>query len=181
MRLQPCSRLDYNNIHWSPLLWRAQLTACLSLQKCPSITWRAPGARGSRGWGRRGSPEWLDVKAPPPPERSRTQRVAAQRVRRWVSADDEALIWWHVKSSSVAAACERKEACSSVQLNQWIIPHFQTKLACGDFVYFFPSCQPCAKKLEGGSLRVLPLPSTLQKRITEIDQQKEELKIEVSM
>lgn len=45
----------------------------------------------------------------------------------------------------------------------------------------FFTCQICVNKLEVGSLRVLPSPSMLQQRITEIDQQKEELKIEVSM
>ncbi|XP_037310763.2 pleckstrin homology-like domain family B member 3 [Pungitius pungitius] len=39
----------------------------------------------------------------------------------------------------------------------------------------------CIKKLEGGSLRYLPSPSILQRRITEIDQQKEELKIELQL
>ncbi|XP_029308335.1 pleckstrin homology-like domain family B member 3 [Cottoperca gobio] len=39
----------------------------------------------------------------------------------------------------------------------------------------------CIKKLELGSLRVLPSPSMLQQRITEIDQQKEELKIELQL
>lgn len=39
----------------------------------------------------------------------------------------------------------------------------------------------CVKKLEVGSLRVLPSPSMLQRRITEIDQQKEELKIELQL
>lgn len=39
----------------------------------------------------------------------------------------------------------------------------------------------CIKKLEAGSLRVLPSPSMLQQRITEIDQQKEELKIELQL
>lgn len=39
----------------------------------------------------------------------------------------------------------------------------------------------CIKKLEVGSLRVLPSPSMLQQRITEIDQQKEELKIELQL
>ncbi|KAL3980363.1 lysophospholipase III [Sarotherodon galilaeus] len=37
------------------------------------------------------------------------------------------------------------------------------------------------KKLEVGSLRVLPSPSMLQQRITEIDQQKEELNIELQL
>ncbi|XP_056300509.1 pleckstrin homology-like domain family B member 3 isoform X3 [Pseudoliparis swirei] len=37
------------------------------------------------------------------------------------------------------------------------------------------------KKLETGSLRVLPSPSLLQKRIAEIDQHKEELKIELQL
>lgn len=46
-----------------------------------------------------------------------------------------------------------------------------------DIVLF---CQSCVKKLEGGSLRLLPSPSKVQQRITEIEQQKEELKIEVS-
>ncbi|XP_049439908.1 pleckstrin homology-like domain family B member 3 [Epinephelus fuscoguttatus] len=39
----------------------------------------------------------------------------------------------------------------------------------------------CIKKLEVGSLRVLSSPSMLQQRITEIDQQKEELKIELQL
>ncbi|XP_035528349.1 pleckstrin homology-like domain family B member 3 isoform X2 [Morone saxatilis] len=39
----------------------------------------------------------------------------------------------------------------------------------------------CIKKLEVGSPRVLPSPSMLQRRITEIDQQKEELKIELQL
>ncbi|KAM7421344.1 hypothetical protein PAMA_015477 [Pampus argenteus] len=39
----------------------------------------------------------------------------------------------------------------------------------------------CIKKLEVGSLRILPSPSMLQQRITEIDQQKEELKIELQL
>lgn len=39
----------------------------------------------------------------------------------------------------------------------------------------------CVKKLEVGSLRVLPSSSMLQRRITEIDQQKEELKIELQL
>ncbi|XP_070823379.1 pleckstrin homology-like domain family B member 3 isoform X1 [Chaetodon trifascialis] len=39
----------------------------------------------------------------------------------------------------------------------------------------------CIKKLEVGSLRALPSPSMLQRRITEIDQQKEELKIELQL
>ncbi|XP_076004537.1 pleckstrin homology-like domain family B member 2 isoform X2 [Genypterus blacodes] len=39
----------------------------------------------------------------------------------------------------------------------------------------------CIKKLEVGSARVLPSPSMLQRRITEIDQQKEELKIELQL
>ncbi|XP_037642106.1 pleckstrin homology-like domain family B member 3 [Sebastes umbrosus] len=39
----------------------------------------------------------------------------------------------------------------------------------------------CVKKLEMGSLRVLPSSSMLQQRITEIDQQKEELKIELQL
>ncbi|KAM6935926.1 uncharacterized protein phldb3 isoform 2-T5 [Lycodopsis pacificus] len=40
----------------------------------------------------------------------------------------------------------------------------------------------CIKKLEAGSLRILPSsPSMLQQRITEIDQQKEELKIELQL
>ncbi|KAM9353307.1 pleckstrin homology-like domain family B member 2 [Symphorus nematophorus] len=39
----------------------------------------------------------------------------------------------------------------------------------------------CVKKLEVGSHRVLPSPSMLQRRITEIDQQKEELKIELQL
>ncbi|XP_034409813.1 pleckstrin homology-like domain family B member 3 isoform X2 [Cyclopterus lumpus] len=39
----------------------------------------------------------------------------------------------------------------------------------------------CIKKLETGSLRVLPSPSMLRQRITEIDQQKEELKIELQL
>uniref|UniRef100_A0A3Q1GT97 Pleckstrin homology-like domain, family B, member 3 n=1 Tax=Acanthochromis polyacanthus TaxID=80966 RepID=A0A3Q1GT97_9TELE len=46
------------------------------------------------------------------------------------------------------------------------------------FVIFF---QSCLKKLDVGSLKVLALPSMLQKRITEIDQQKEELKIELQL
>ncbi|XP_028985811.1 pleckstrin homology-like domain family B member 3 isoform X2 [Betta splendens] len=41
--------------------------------------------------------------------------------------------------------------------------------------------KPCVRKLDGGSLRVLTAPSTLQQRITEIDQQKEELKIELQL
>lgn len=46
----------------------------------------------------------------------------------------------------------------------------------------FPAfCQTSIKKLEVGLLRVLPSPSVLQQRITEIEQQKEELNIEVSM
>lgn len=51
-------------------------------------------------------------------------------------------------------------------------------LACGDFVCFF---QSCIKKLEAGSPRPLPSPSVIQRRITDIDQKKEELKIEVGM
>ncbi|XP_070692233.1 pleckstrin homology-like domain family B member 3 isoform X2 [Pempheris klunzingeri] len=39
----------------------------------------------------------------------------------------------------------------------------------------------CIKKLEVGSLRVLSSPSKLQQRIAEIDQQKEELKIELQL
>ncbi|XP_010743327.2 pleckstrin homology-like domain family B member 3 [Larimichthys crocea] len=39
----------------------------------------------------------------------------------------------------------------------------------------------CVKKLEVGSLRVLPSSSMLQRRITEIDQQREELKIELQL
>lgn len=39
---------------------------------------------------------------------------------------------------------------------------------------------PAFKKVEAGSLRVLPSTSVFQTRITEIDQKKEELKIEVS-
>ncbi|CAN9513878.1 unnamed protein product [Ophioblennius macclurei] len=39
----------------------------------------------------------------------------------------------------------------------------------------------CIKKLDGGSRRVLPSTSMLQQRITEIDQQKEELKIELQL
>ncbi|KAM8869856.1 pleckstrin homology-like domain family B member 3 isoform 1-T2 [Spinachia spinachia] len=39
----------------------------------------------------------------------------------------------------------------------------------------------CIRKLEGGSLRYLPSPCMLQRRITEIDQQKEELKIELQL
>ncbi|XP_029958309.1 pleckstrin homology-like domain family B member 3 isoform X2 [Salarias fasciatus] len=39
----------------------------------------------------------------------------------------------------------------------------------------------CIKKLESGSRRVLPSSSMLQQRITEIDQQKEELKIELQL
>ncbi|KAF3839457.1 hypothetical protein F7725_018174 [Dissostichus mawsoni] len=39
----------------------------------------------------------------------------------------------------------------------------------------------CVKKLELGSLRVLPSSSMLRQRITEIDQQKEELKIELQL
>ncbi|KAM3872943.1 pleckstrin homology-like domain family B member 2 [Diretmus argenteus] len=39
----------------------------------------------------------------------------------------------------------------------------------------------CMKQLEVGSARVLPSPSMLQQRITEIDQQKEELKIELQL
>lgn len=39
----------------------------------------------------------------------------------------------------------------------------------------------CIKKLEGGSLRALASPSKLQQRIAEIDQQKEELKIELQL
>ncbi|CAM9136793.1 unnamed protein product [Lampetra planeri] len=39
----------------------------------------------------------------------------------------------------------------------------------------------CVKKLEVGSLRVLSSPSKLHQRITEIDQQKEELKIELQL
>ncbi|XP_023131966.2 pleckstrin homology-like domain family B member 3 isoform X2 [Amphiprion ocellaris] len=39
----------------------------------------------------------------------------------------------------------------------------------------------CIKKLDVGSLKVLASPSMLQKRITEIDQQKEELKIELQL
>lgn len=41
--------------------------------------------------------------------------------------------------------------------------------------------QSCVKKLEGGSLRLLPSPSKVQQRITEIEQQKEELKIELQL
>lgn len=71
-----------------------------------------------------------------------------------------------------------------MQFNRWLIPLFKTKqftalrLACGQFAYFFSS-QPCNKKLDVGSLRILQSPSMLQQRITEIDQLKEELKIEV--
>ncbi|XP_075962950.1 uncharacterized protein phldb3 isoform X1 [Anarhichas minor] len=44
------------------------------------------------------------------------------------------------------------------------------------------SGRSCIKKLEAGSLRILPSsPSMLQQRITEIDQQKEELKIELQL
>ncbi|XP_018555345.1 pleckstrin homology-like domain family B member 3 [Lates calcarifer] len=43
------------------------------------------------------------------------------------------------------------------------------------------SDRSCIKKLEVGSLRVLSSPSMLQKRIAEIDQQKEELKIELQL
>lgn len=39
----------------------------------------------------------------------------------------------------------------------------------------------CIKKLESGSLRVLPSVSMLQRRITDIDQKKEELKIELQL
>ncbi|XP_061573315.1 pleckstrin homology-like domain family B member 3 isoform X2 [Cololabis saira] len=39
----------------------------------------------------------------------------------------------------------------------------------------------CVKRQEVGSLRALPLPSMLQHRITEINQQKEELKIELQL
>nr|XP_020508218.1 pleckstrin homology-like domain family B member 3 isoform X3 [Labrus bergylta] len=39
----------------------------------------------------------------------------------------------------------------------------------------------CVKKLEGGSLRILHSPSLVQRRITEIDQHKEELKIELQL
>ncbi|XP_034554188.1 pleckstrin homology-like domain family B member 3 [Notolabrus celidotus] len=39
----------------------------------------------------------------------------------------------------------------------------------------------CVKKLEGGSLRILTSPSVIQRRITEIDQHKEELKIELQL
>ncbi|KAM9309807.1 uncharacterized protein phldb3 isoform 2-T2 [Pholidichthys leucotaenia] len=39
----------------------------------------------------------------------------------------------------------------------------------------------CVKRLEFGSMRVLPSPSKLQQRITEIEQQKEELKIELQL
>ncbi|XP_071782709.1 pleckstrin homology-like domain family B member 2 isoform X2 [Centroberyx gerrardi] len=39
----------------------------------------------------------------------------------------------------------------------------------------------CSKQLAVGSARVLPSPSMLQQRITEIDQQKEELKIELQL
>ncbi|XP_071376439.1 pleckstrin homology-like domain family B member 3 isoform X2 [Centroberyx affinis] len=39
----------------------------------------------------------------------------------------------------------------------------------------------CSKQLAVGSTRVLPSPSMLQQRITEIDQQKEELKIELQL
>ncbi|CDR00935.1 unnamed protein product [Oncorhynchus mykiss] len=38
-----------------------------------------------------------------------------------------------------------------------------------------------AKRLEARSPRILPLPSMLQQRITEIDQQREELKIELQL
>ncbi|XP_026226792.1 pleckstrin homology-like domain family B member 3 isoform X2 [Anabas testudineus] len=41
--------------------------------------------------------------------------------------------------------------------------------------------KPCIKKLEVSSLRFLTSPSMLQQRITEIDQQKEELKIELQL
>ncbi|XP_037532724.1 pleckstrin homology-like domain family B member 3 [Nematolebias whitei] len=41
--------------------------------------------------------------------------------------------------------------------------------------------KPCVKKLEVGSLRVPPLPLVVQHRITEINQQKEELKIELQL
>ncbi|XP_037836343.1 pleckstrin homology-like domain family B member 3 isoform X2 [Kryptolebias marmoratus] len=41
--------------------------------------------------------------------------------------------------------------------------------------------KPCAKKLEVNSLRILPLPSLVQRRIAEINQQKEELKIELQL
>lgn len=51
-------------------------------------------------------------------------------------------------------------------------------LTCGDIVCFF---QSCIKKLEAGSPRSLPSPSVIQRRITDIDQKKEELKIEVGM
>ncbi|XP_045902110.1 pleckstrin homology-like domain family B member 3 isoform X1 [Micropterus dolomieu] len=39
----------------------------------------------------------------------------------------------------------------------------------------------CIRKLEAGSMRILSSPSMLQQRITEIDQQKEELKIELQL
>ncbi|XP_011483991.1 pleckstrin homology-like domain family B member 3 isoform X2 [Oryzias latipes] len=39
----------------------------------------------------------------------------------------------------------------------------------------------CLKKLEGNSLRVLASPTNLQRRITELDQQREELKIELQL
>ncbi|XP_074539582.1 uncharacterized protein phldb3 isoform X2 [Halichoeres trimaculatus] len=39
----------------------------------------------------------------------------------------------------------------------------------------------CVKKLEGGSLRILTSPSMIQRRIAEIDQHKEELKIELQL
>lgn len=45
-------------------------------------------------------------------------------------------------------------------------------------IYFL---QSCIRKSEVGSLRILPSPSKLQQRIAEIDQQKEELKIGVSV
>ncbi|KAK2844925.1 hypothetical protein Q5P01_011584 [Channa striata] len=41
--------------------------------------------------------------------------------------------------------------------------------------------KPCIKKKDVGSLRVLPSPSMLQQRLTEIEQQKEELKIELQL
>lgn len=109
------------------------------------------------------------------------ERVSGMRWSWW---------WWGgVGHEALFCSCMLEEICVS-QLIQWIIPRLFTNLftVCKACMWslllpypLFSLCQSFIKKLETGSLRVLPSPSLLQKRIAEIDQHKEELKIEVSM
>ena len=118
MRLQPCSRLDYHNNQQSPPPRRVALInclPCLGLQKCPNTTWRAPGASGSRGCGRRGSAEWPEGKVPPPQGRSRIRRAAARRARRWVSEMKLVVMmeWVGSVMPNKAVVVRRKKCCTS--------------------------------------------------------------------